>query len=160
MLFFSPADSCICVSLLKYHTELLCWLNERKAASENYVCGLIFQNPVIDMQKAADKRPEQPELAENLCAIYFSNVSKLRSSSFHSANNTVFHVRRKWVSACRFWKEWRNKWRHESNRGMFCTSSHKLWVTFSKRRPMSIEKHCLAIFSMLTYSSLLFLFII
>lgn len=159
MLFFCPADSCICVSLLKYHTELLCWLNERKAASENYVCGLIFQNPVIDMQKAADKRPEQPELAENLCAICFSNVSKQRSSSFHSANNTFFHVRRQWVSACRFWKEWRNKWRRVTERcsAPLLTSfeSH-----FQKGDLWASEKHCLAIFSMLTHSSLLFPFII
>lgn len=59
---------------------------------------LFSQNPVIDMQKAADKRPEQPELAENLCAICFSNISKLWFSSFHSANNTFFHVYKEEVS--------------------------------------------------------------
>lgn len=32
---------------------------------------------IIDMQKAADKRPEQPELPENLCVICFSNVLEL-----------------------------------------------------------------------------------
>lgn len=76
---FSSAQqiSCICVSLLKYHTELLCSQNGRKAASENYICSLIFQKPVIDMQKAADKRSEQPELAENLCVICFSNALEL-----------------------------------------------------------------------------------
>lgn len=42
------------------------------------------------MQKAADKRPEQPELPENLCVICFSNVLELWSSSFLLANNDFF----------------------------------------------------------------------
>lgn len=50
------------------------------------------------MQKAADKRPQQPELAESLCVICFSNALELWSSFFQSANNMFFHVYKKEVS--------------------------------------------------------------
>lgn len=42
------------------------------------------------MQKASDKRLEQPELPENLCVICFMNVSERRFSSFCLANNVFF----------------------------------------------------------------------
>lgn len=125
---FSSAQqiSCICVSLLKYHTELLCWENERKAASENYVCGLIFQNPVIDMQKAADKRSEQPELAENLCAICSSNVSKTAILLF-SFSQQYFLSRIQGGSELAHVDSERSEETNEDMfRAMFCTSSHKL----------------------------------
>lgn len=63
---------------------------------------------IIDMQKAADKRPEQPELPENLCVICFSNVLELWSSSFLLANNDFFFfmpTRRNWSTTCRFQEE-------------------------------------------------------
>lgn len=50
------------------------------------------------MQKAADKRPEQPEPAENLCVVCFSSAWELWSSSFQSANSMFFHVYKKEVS--------------------------------------------------------------
>lgn len=53
---------------------------------------LFSKTLLLICKKAADKRPQQPELAENLCVICFSNALELWSSSFQSPNNMLFHV--------------------------------------------------------------------
>lgn len=93
------------------------------------------------MQKA-DKRPEQPETAENLCVICFSNALELWSSSFQSVNNVFFSCIQE-GSELPHVDSKGNKRRCESNRAIFCTSSHKSHI-FKKGEFWAGEQHFLA----------------